>query len=549
MNDIKLTDDIAQYENGNIYFGKAIAKHEHIHTSEMVTVKSSNMNFKVTDDHDMLVKNYYSNKYFKKVKAREIVGKKVVIPVSGYYNPDKIEIPQKKFEISKKRFINYNSYNYRKKGDSWQEAYDKAEKLYNEKLNQKYRNPHELTLDECRFIGFYLGDGSRTYNKSSRGMRYSLTQSSKYPKMIEWIENILKSCDINYSRSFTKKEKIEKICGHNCWVNNYYSYHLSKGTGGDGQKVKGLYRLIPYLEKRGTEYLKYLNREQYFALMEGLFKADGTHCNSIEYKGQPIVGEYKELFDMLQEIGVCRGYKVSIRSRKKRQYNIKQLYTISLKDKQQHQITNSRAFLEKSDNEKVWCLTVEKGTLVTRYKGNVVIMGNTGFDHPELDAIIMARNTNSFRLYYQKFGRLVRPIIMPDGSIFKKKGTIIDLTGNYKRFGSVENITFEKQEYTKGWAMWNGDKIMTGHPFENWDMPTREEVKKVYNESLVKSKKPKDIKFPFGKHKGKDLANIFKIDRGYLKWLLTNKEFEWKTTNMKQLKKEIENLFKKEILN
>lgn len=179
---------------------------------------------------------------------------------------------------------------------------------------------------------------------------------------------------------------------------------------------------------------------------------------------------------------------------------------------------------------------------------NCLVLG-VGFDHPELDAIIMGRNTNSFRNYYQWYGRLVRPIVLPDGSIFKKKGTIIDLTGNYKRFGSVENITFEKQDYTKGWAMWNGDKIMTGYPFENWDMPTRNEIEKLYKSTLIKTGNPDAIIFPFGKHKGKTLSNIFKFDKGYLKWLLTNKEFEWKTVNLKQLKKEIETMFKKEILN
>lgn len=174
---------------------------------------------------------------------------------------------------------------------------------------------------------------------------------------------------------------------------------------------------------------------------------------------------------------------------------------------------------------------------------------STGFDFPELDSIILARETNSFALYSQLIGRVVRPIVMPDGSIFKKKGTIVDLTGNYKRFGSVENITFEKQDYTKGWAMWNGDKIMTGYPFENWDMPTRKEVEKIYKDTLVKSGNPDEINFPFGKHKGKTLSNVFKMDKGYLKWLVTNQEFEWKTANMKLLKKEIETLFKKEILN
>lgn len=175
----------------------------------------------------------------------------------------------------------------------------------------------------------------------------------------------------------------------------------------------------------------------------------------------------------------------------------------------------------------------------------------TGFDFPELDSIIMARETNSFALYSQIIGRIVRPIILPDGSIFKKTGTVVDLTGNYKRFGTVEDITFEKQDYTKGWAMWNGDKIMTGHPFKDWNMPTREDIKKTYH-SLQKTASQKTTEKPtltFGKHKGKTIEETFKKDKGYLSWLLNNKDFKWETPNMIKLKKEIDNIFKKEIIN
>ena len=87
---------------------------------------------------------------------------------------------------------------------------------------------------------------------------------------------------------------------------------------------------------------------------------------------------------------------------------------------------------------------------------------STGFDEPKIDGIIIARNTNSLTVFYQQCGRGVRPIILKDGTIFKKKCKIIDLTGNTKRFGNIENISIEKQDYTKGWAMWSSDKILTG---------------------------------------------------------------------------------------
>lgn len=196
--------------------------------------------------------------------------------------------------------------------------------------------------------------------------------------------------------------------------------------------------------------------------------------------------------------------------------------------------------------------------LINNFKnGNIPNLINcetltTGFDHPELDAIIMARNTNSFSLYYQIIGRLVRPIILKDGSIFKKTGTIVDLTSNYNRFGSVENITFEKQDYTKGWAMWNGDTIMTGYPFGEWKMPSRKSVINHYNKQKIIQKPDNtqtDCIFTFGKHNGKKIKDVFKYDKGYIKWLLENKDFKWNSDKMINIKKEMEHLLKEELIN
>lgn len=58
----------------------------------------------------------------------------------------------------------------------------------------------------------------------------------------------------------------------------------------------------------------------------------------------------------------------------------------------------------------------------------------TGFDYPELDTVVIARPTMSLALYYQILGRAIRP--HPD----KESAWIVDLCGNIKRFGKVENF-------------------------------------------------------------------------------------------------------------
>lgn len=170
----------------------------------------------------------------------------------------------------------------------------------------------------------------------------------------------------------------------------------------------------------------------------------------------------------------------------------------------------------------------------------------TGFDHPELDGIILARNTNSFALYHQIIGRICRPIIRENGTKFRKVGTIVDFTNNYARFGGIENISYEKQDYTSGWAMWNGDRLMTGYPFGNWNMPTREYVKSKYEarygkkpstttRSLDTGIDPDKLIMPIGKYRGKSAREIFTKDRRYVLWMMTG-NFNWSYKNMLDFK-------------
>lgn len=135
----------------------------------------------------------------------------------------------------------------------------------------------------------------------------------------------------------------------------------------------------------------------------------------------------------------------------------------------------------------------------------------TGFDHPELDAIIMARETNSFVLYYQIIGRLVR--LLKDLS--KTDGVYVDLTNTYNRFGKIDNITFEKNDYTKGWAMWNADSLMTGVYLNSGEIVTRQnQIDSCEKQnSMTDDTKSKvgSIQFHFGKYKYKTVRTVFLI--------------------------------------
>lgn len=70
---------------------------------------------------------------------------------------------------------------------------------------------------------------------------------------------------------------------------------------------------------------------------------------------------------------------------------------------------------------------------------NVGVLG-IGFDHPELDAIVMLRPTRSLRLFYQFIGRGLR--IAPG----KTHCTVYDYTSNVNSLGRIETIELVKEK-------------------------------------------------------------------------------------------------------
>jgi len=137
---------------------------------------------------------------------------------------------------------------------------------------------------------------------------------------------------------------------------------------------------------------------------------------------------------------------------------------------------------------------------------NVNVLG-TGYDHPELDAVVHTRPTNSVGIWYQHVGRLVR--IHPG----KTDTDLIDFSGNFKRFGRVEDFTFEKDPKL-GWGMFSGDRLLT-----NVDLSSSKQVFKEKIVLNVAGTTSNIYLWPIGKHKGMELH---KLPKNYLEWICSN---------------------------
>lgn len=123
----------------------------------------------------------------------------------------------------------------------------------------------------------------------------------------------------------------------------------------------------------------------------------------------------------------------------------------------------SEAYALKSAIVNCECVTgttpdAERSSILRRFKaGEVQVVVNvgvltTGFDYPELETVVLGRPTMSLALYYQMVGRAIRPC---EG----KDAWIVDLCGNFDRFGRVENLWVDQPKA----GMWRVNGFVNGH--------------------------------------------------------------------------------------
>lgn len=499
IDEMTYSHKVANWDNGKVWFKepKFIIKRERFENENMISLNSKFKNLRVTDRHNIVWRK--RNGMWQKNEAIDLVNKQIELPVSGKFIPEKVEMPTP-FVYSKKQYekaINANSFVLRtRNGFNTKESRELAKIRINEKLALRYKAPHELTLAECRFIGFWIGDGCKHKTKDG-GLRYTLAQATVYPNIIKWIDDTLTKCGFD----FIKRDKSHLEFPH-------YTYELSRGTGFGNQKRCGVFEIEPYLEKNGSKYLSYLNERQFDALLAGLWFADGNH---LQHKKMPKTGCHvasvnKPLLDKLQEIACCRGYRTTLyMGTTKKNKDHQQIWYLSFRKAEMFQIANERLSVE--DNyisERVWCVTSHSGNIITRRKGHVTVTGNTaGVDIPDTNCIIAARPTKSLVLYMQSIGR---------GTRLKSDG------GNLLLLDIVDNTS--KHQLINTWTL---DK---GKPLEDKIFMTKEKksdlIEKREQKRKIDSQVKKDVKVDLMK-----LPEPPKIAGAWMKDAPSEKQLAW----------------------
>ena len=232
---------------------------------KMISVKTKNFDFRVTDNHRMVVYDKINHNY-KKIDAKDL-NRYSVLPTNGIAQP---------FDIRPFKNIDYTPTNRDISRMKWdmihkqgypnnESTVDEAKRRLIRSHTRRYLNPSELTIEQCELIGLWIADGTVQKLKKS-GLEYKISQSTAYPKIIEWIENLLNQNKIHYIR----REKINK---RNV---KYVEWSLPRGTGGGSQERKGVYPIEPYLDKNGSDLLWGLNEEQFDAFLKGFWYGGRT---------------------------------------------------------------------------------------------------------------------------------------------------------------------------------------------------------------------------------------------------------------------------------
>jgi len=434
-----------------------IVKRERLESEKMVSVvdKSRNAKFRVTDNHRMVINSQRNKHDYKVISAKECLDYSTFkIPAFGICEPEFIQVEQPKFKDPIGRQISANSYNYRKKGYSDDEAKKLATAYTHKVRNLKYKNPNELSNDECFLIGFWLGDGTKSCG------RVAFTQSEKYNNNVKIIDGLLGRLNITHSRQIYKADKTTTF--------NNIRWTLAKGTGGlSQQRENGFFEIEPYLDKKGSPYLKGLNKEQFSYLLQGLNLADGQHHSKDNIQETNIiVGQHYELFNLLQEIAVLRGFKAVIKKcTKPKNPNHKQLFLFSYNEEFQwgYNTKTQLEYEESFKKERVWCVTSTTSYLICRRKGKVFVTGNTtGFDCPDIDLIIILRPTRSTNLWVQMLGRGTRPVYAPGFNLKTIEGRlnaikyggkeyclVLDFASNSEVLGPINDPVLPRKKGTK----------------------------------------------------------------------------------------------------
>ena len=400
---------VANWENGRVWFAapKRIIRREREPGERMVALDTKNRSIRVTESHELLYRTNLNGGAFRKATAAELVGKACALPISGHAEPFQVEVHQEAAADSRWR-VSHNAYALRKNnGMDFDTSVAVAAERIAARRAMRHKNPPDLTIQECQFVGFWLGDGTRT-QLARGGVEYLLFQGSKQANLVGWVDGLIAGLGYDVRKRFRPNRS--------GGTEPFITWSFARGTGAGPQARKGLYAIEPYLDKSGSSLLWGLTDEQFTALIQGFWMADGEHGNA-ECPATDrwrICNTNRALLDTLQAIACCRGFRANISDGiTNTDGGHKPLWRLAVSRREQHHMTKCRLGFEAGwKPERVWCVATDSGNIITRRRGTVTVMGNCteGWDEPSIEVVVMARPTKSRALYTQMLGRGTRAL-------------------------------------------------------------------------------------------------------------------------------------------
>ena len=293
---------VANWESGRIFFEtpKLIVRRNRFEGERMVSYASPRHNFRVTEDHRMLVR--FGGTANSGSPTPRISLAPSSVPVAGIAEPEAIDLASPEYDTSTlMRRLSSNAYHLRRNEElGYHESFTEAglRIARHAKQTRYLKSPRDLTLDECRFIGFWLGDGSRSELQSG-GVEYSASQSFVYPQIIEWFDGVIERCGFDVARQNTGSPK---------WGRQVVVF---PGARAGPQARKGLFAIEHFLDKDGSPLFWGLSQGAVSGLSGRLPTRPLTACTKVSAAFR-ITGAQLPLYDLLQAIAVCRGFSATL---------------------------------------------------------------------------------------------------------------------------------------------------------------------------------------------------------------------------------------------
>lgn len=255
-----------------------------------------------------------------------------------------------------------------------------------------------LTDNEIKFLAWFLTDGSlRPYNKSKCVKIY---QSVSNEDNVKKIRTLLDKLNFKYFENRIKRKG--EMSRYSDMIHFTVPMVAPKRHFKNWADKKGWKNLEPWIDKdkKLNDLYDKLSSRQVEVLFKEMMLGDGYKRTSpsITWTSHTMsltCGDNKQMADRLQEILIVRGFRCNQAVEKRGHLKRKDCYNLHVKKKNFSTIAGSNdkngSILNKKSyvrnritkeleykKEIVWCVKNRLGTIITRRKGKVLIMGNCG---------------------------------------------------------------------------------------------------------------------------------------------------------------------------